>query len=132
MRELIKGRLWQGMAIEAEELCQNYGNEKAGIHSIISVAWDKKPKLPGQVVHLSLPVSESAPPRRAWFDLVVRCHVDTHSSLVVCNAGANRSRVFAAAILIGAYGMDFSKAVALADPPVGQLMYERLREWAQR
>ena len=129
-REIIPGILYQSGAAEAMDICQSGEMlQKLGLKAVLTVAHDIRMKVPANMVHLHLPVDEIHPTDPKYFDLA--CSLDTFPLLVHCMAGANRSRVFAAAIAYHVSEMTLKEAIELADPPPSGIVFESMMKWAR-
>lgn len=128
-REIVPG-LYQSGAAEAMDICQNATLlEKLGLKAILTVAHDIRIKVPANMVHLHLPIDELNPTDPKYFDMA--CRLNTIPMLVHCMAGANRSRVFAAAIAYRVFKLPLEKAIELADPPPSGIVFESMMKWAK-
>lgn len=130
-RQVVPGFLYQSGAAEAMDICQSAEMlERLDLKAILTVAHDIRIKVPANMVHLHLPVDEINPTPERYFELA--CRLGTYPLLVHCMAGANRSRVFAAAIAYHALGTPLPKAIELADPPPSGIVFESMMKWAKR
>lgn len=129
-KEIVAGALFQSGAAEAMDICQS-GEllAKLGLKAVLTVAHDIRIKVPANLVHLHLPVDEIHETPVQYFDLA--CSLNVFPLLVHCMAGANRSRVFAAAIAYRALGIPLDKAIAIADPPPCGVVFESMLKWAE-
>lgn len=128
-REVVPGKLYQTGAAEAMGICQNPELlNKLGIKAVLTVAHDIRIQVPATLVHVHLPVDEENPTNPKFFDLA--CNLKTFPLLVHCMAGANRSRVFAAAIAWNTFHIPLEKAIEVADPPPCGIVYESMMKWA--
>lgn len=127
----MPGKLYQSGAAEAMDICSSPETvQRLGLKAIITVAHDIRVKVPATLVHLHLPVDEINKTDPHHFDLAANLGV--YPALVHCMAGANRSRVFAAAIAWKGLGLDFDAAICTADPPPSGIVFESMKKWAQR
>lgn len=118
MIEVVKGRLFQCSVAEANALVspESMGAyARHGIACVLTVGHDVRPRCVAVLAQLCLPVSETAPAPPAWFDLACGFVRAFPSCLVHCNAGANRSRVFAAAVAHGVWSVSLDDALKAAD-----------------
>ena len=130
-RQIVTGTLFQSGAAEAMDICQNVGMlQRLGLKAILTVAHDIRIQVPASMVHLHLPIDEMNPTDPKYFNLA--CRLGTYPLLVHCMAGANRSRVFAAAIAYHSLGMPLDKAIEIADPPPSGIVFESMMKWARR
>lgn len=129
-REIVKGMLYQGGAAEGMDICSSPERLAGlGLKAILTVAHDVRIKVPANIVHLHLPVDEINPTSPSYFDLA--CNLNIFPMFVHCMAGANRSRVFAAAIAFKAFKVPLEEAIALADPPPCGVVFESMMKWAK-
>jgi len=127
---VVLGSLYQSGANEAIDIClRPDAIEKLGLRSVITVAHDVRIKVPATLVHLHLPIDEIHPTDPHYFDLA--CNLGVWPALIHCMAGANRSRVFAAAIAYRTFGATMEKAIEAADPPPSGIVYESMLKWAK-
>ncbi len=111
------------------DICSNpEAIQRLGLKAVITVAHDIRVKVPAALVHLHLPVDEIHETDPHHFDLAVNLGV--YPVLIHCMAGANRSRVFAAAIAWKGLGVPFDVAVRKADPPPSGIVYQSMANWA--
>jgi len=130
-REVVPGKLFQSGAAEAIDICQSgEALARLGIRAVITVAHDVRLKVPSNLVHLHLPVDELNPTDPHHFQLAANLGV--YPALVHCMAGANRSRVFAAAIAWKGLGVDVDDAIRAADPPPSGIVFESMMKWAAK
>jgi hypothetical protein len=129
-RQVVTGFLYQSGAAEAIDICSSGEMlQKLGLKAVLTVAHDIRIKVPANIIHLHLPVDEIHPTDPKYFNLA--CRLGTYPLLVHCMAGANRSRVFAAAIAYQALGTPLPKAIELADPPPSGIVFESMMKWAR-
>jgi len=129
-RQIVTGFLYQSGAAEAIDICSSGEMlQKLGLKAVLTVAHDIRVKVPANIIHLHLPVDEVNPTDPKYFNLA--CRLGTYPLLVHCMAGANRSRVFAAAIASQALGVPLEKAIELADPPPSGIVFESMMKWAR-
>lgn len=130
-REIVKGMIYQGGAAEGMDICKSPERIAAlGLKAVITVAHDVRIQVPATLVHLHIPVDEINPTPSKYFDLA--CSLGTTPLLVHCMAGANRSRVFAAAIAHKVFGMSLEKAIEIADPPPCGFVFDSMIKWAKK
>ena len=129
-RQIIPGKLYQSGAAEAMHICSNPGMVKElGLKAILTVAHDIRIQVPATLVHLHLPVDEINPTPEQYFQLA--CNLNVFPLLVHCMAGANRSRVFAAAIAWSTGYYSLENAIQEADPPPSGIVYESMVKWSK-
>lgn len=130
LKEIIKGQLYQGSLADADSICQSNGRLKdLGLRGILTVADNIRLKAPTSIVHLHLPIDEIHPTPEYYFDIA--CNLNIFPLLVHCQAGANRSRVFASAIAYQAQEILLAKAIELADPPRSGVVFDSMMKWAR-
>lgn len=129
-REIVKGMIYQGGAAEGIGICKSPELLMSlGLKAVITVAHDVRIQVPATLVHLHVPVDEINPTPEKYFDLV--CDLGVFPVYIHCMAGANRSRVFAAALAWKAFKVPLEEAIALADPPPCGIVYESMLKWAK-
>jgi hypothetical protein len=129
-REIVPGFLYQSGAAEAIGILDSNSQIKAlGLKAVLTVADNIRIKVPANMVHLHLPIDEISPTNPKYFELA--CRLGTYPLLVHCMAGANRSRVFAAAIAYHGLGIPLEKAIAQADPPPSGFVFDSMMKWAR-
>jgi hypothetical protein len=129
---LPDGRLFTASLRETEDLVSPEAMGAYfgyGIRGVLTVACDVRPRCVAALPQLCLPVSESAPTFFAYFDWACAFGRQFAPLIVHCNAGVNRSRVFAAAIAHCVWGMGLEDAIRAADAPAG-LVLDSMRDWA--
>lgn len=130
LKEVIKGQLYQGSVADGISICDSDGRIKElGLRGVLTVADNIRLKVPSRLVHLHLPIDEIHPTPEYYFDIA--CNLNIFPLLVHCQAGANRSKVFAAAIAYQALEITLEKAIELVDPPRSGVVFESLMKWAR-
>jgi hypothetical protein len=128
-REIAPG-LFQSGAAEAIDICSSGEMlQKIGLKAVLTVAHDIRVKVPANLIHLHIPVDEIHETPAKYFDLA--CSLNVFPMLVHCMAGANRSRVFAAAIAWKCRSLALEEAIAIADPPPSGVVYDSMMKWAK-
>lgn len=129
-REVVPGLLYQCCAPSAREIGGD-GEliKKFGLKAIITVAHDIRIQVHSTLIHLHIPVDETNPTPGFYFDLA--CSLGRLPTLIHCMAGANRSRVFAAAIAHRVFKLPLEKCIELADPPPSGVVFESMMTWAK-
>jgi hypothetical protein len=129
-REIVKGMIYQGGAAEGMGICKSSELlTSLGLKAVITVAHDVRIQVPATLVHLHVPVDEINPTPEKYFDLV--CNLGVFPVYIHCMAGANRSRVFAAALAWKCCYMPLEQAIEIADPPPCGIVYESMMKWAK-
>jgi len=130
LKEILKGQLYQGSVADAISICDSNGRiRELGLRSVLTVADNVRLRVPETMVHLHLPVDEVHPTSEYYFELA--CNLKVVPMLVHCQAGANRSRVFAALIAYKVFGIPLPKAIELAGPPTSGVVFESMMKWAR-
>lgn len=130
-RVIMQGLIYQGGAAEGMDICKSPERiADLKLKAVITVAHDVRIQVPATLVHLHVPVDEINPTPAKYFDLV--CNLDVFPVYIHCMAGANRSRVFAAALAWKAFKIPLETAISLADPPRGGIVYESMMKWAKK
>lgn len=129
MRELVKGKLFQGCLAEVKDAVADQRWKEHGISAIISVLFEERPRCSTLFSTLYIPVREDISTPHAMFDAACAFHKAFQPLFIHCVAGANRSRVFSAALLVGVHGMSIDEALKIADPPPGKV-FDSFKEWA--
>lgn len=135
MREVLRARIWTASLTEANDLVSPEAMGayiRHGIQCVLTVAHDVRPKCVAVLPQLCLPVRESERTPLAFFNMAFRFHHAFGPVLIHCNAGMNRSRVFAAAIMHSVYGETIEDAIRSADPPDTGLVVASWLELARR
>jgi hypothetical protein len=134
VKELLRGQLWQGSAAEVEILTKPEAMgayARYGWRGVVTVSRESRPQVVGALAQLCLPVEELTPTPFTYFTLACRFAREFAPLVVHCHAGANRSRVFAAAIVFRVWQVPLEEAIRLADPPPGRVM-DSLILWATK
>jgi len=131
MRELVKGKLFQGCLAEVKDAGADLRWKEHGISAITSVLYEERPRCSTQLSMLYLPVREDIPTPHALFETACSFHRAFPVMFIHCVAGANRSRVFSAALLVGVHGMTIDEALKIADPPPGKV-FDSFQAWAAK
>lgn len=130
-RMIVDGMLYQGSAAQAIAICESNGRlTKLGLKAVLTVADNIRIRVPANIVHLHLPVDELLAVPERYFDLA--CNLGIYPLLVHCQAGANRSRVFAAAIAHKAFNIPLVEAMKIADPPPSGIVFYSMTKWAKK
>ena len=132
MREVFQGRVWTASLAETNDLVRPEAMGAYARHRIscvLTVGRDVRPACVSTLPNLCLPVDEQGATPNAFFDLACAFHLAMGPVLVHCNAGVNRSRVFAAALLFHVWHMGLDDAIRLADPPPS-IVLSSMRTWA--
>lgn len=130
LKEVIKGQLYQGSVADADSICQSNRRLKdLGLRGILTVADNIRLQAPTSIAHLHLPIDEIHPTPEYYFDIA--CNLNIFPLLVHCQAGANRSRVFAAAIAYHVSEMTLEEAILLAEPPRSGVVFDSMIKWAR-
>lgn len=130
-RVIMQGLIYQGGAAEGMGICKSpelLADLK--LKAVITVAHDIRIQVPATLVHLHVPVDEINPTPEKYFDMV--CNLGVFPVYIHCMAGANRSRVFAAALAWKGFQIPLATALSLADPPRGGIVYESMMKWARK
>ena len=132
MKELLKNLLWQGSAREVEDLVKPEAMgayARHGWRGVLTVTKEDRPRIVASLAQLCIPTEELVPTPFTHFTLACRFAEIFHPLVVHCHAGANRSRVFAAAILHRVWKIRLADAIQWADPPPGRVL-DSLVLWA--
>lgn len=131
MKTIVEGKLYQCGQAEAIAICESHAKLTAlGLKAILTVADNVRLNAPANIVHLHLPVDEVRPTPDEYFKLA--CWLagnDEYPLLVHCQAGANRSRVFAALIAHKVFGLALRDAVEIAGPPPCGVVFDAMLKW---
>lgn len=129
-RVILQGVIYQGGAAEGMDICKSPERiADLRLKAVITVAHDVRIQVPATLVHLHLPVDEVNPTPDQYFDLV--CNLNVYPVYIHCMAGANRSRVFAAAIAWKVFKVPIETAISLADPPPSGIVYDSMMKWVR-
>lgn len=129
-REVVDGMVYQGSAAQAIAICESNGRlTELGLKAVLTVADNIRIRVPANIVHLHLPIDELLPVPKKYFNIA--CNLGIYPLLVHCQAGANRSRVFAAAIAHKAWDIPLVEAIKLADPPDSGVVFKSMMEWVR-
>lgn len=99
-----------------------------GIKGVLCVA-DDVVMASSEIPSLFLPIGDKAKVSADLFEVAVGFYDKFNPIFVFCKAGMNRSRVFAAALLM-ARGVPYKEAIELAEPPAVSFPSISLRQWA--
>ncbi len=132
MRQVLQGQIWTASLKETEDLVSPEAMGKyagLGIRSVLTVAADVRPRCVAVLPQLCLPVVETGPTPPSFFWLACQFHQTFGGTLIHCNAGVNRSRAFAVALLYRIWKMSFEDAIRQADATAAGDVLGSLPAW---